>query len=218
MRLLHRDRTDHDDRSDDTTGAATQSGDERVRVAPASADRTMVHPTRDGDRDGDTAVAERGERVDRDEVTDATAPPAPTTVRERTWTFAPGQLVSFAAGAAAVVVGLIALLRAGVDASLAEPAVDVLGYSHTAWLGLAEIGLGVLLLLAGSGAWGRPLSVLLGAATVIAGVLVLVETDQMPGELGLERAFGWPLVVVGAVVALASMTLPVWRRRTITTD
>jgi len=214
MRLLHRDRTDHD-RSDDTTVAEAQDGHDTVRVAPATDDRTMVRPGRDGD---DTAVVDRGDRVDRTDHAEVVDAPASTTVRERSWTFAPGQLVSFAAGAALVVVGFIALLRAGVDASLAQPTVDVLGFSHTAWLGIAEIGLGLLLLLAGSGAWGRPLSVLLGAAAVIAGVLILAEPGQMPEELGLERDFGWPLIALGAVVALASMALPVWRRRTITTD
>lgn len=114
--------------------------------------------------------------------------------------------------------GVIALLRAGVDASLADPTVDIFGYSHTAWLGLAEIGLGLLLVLAGTGAWGRPLSVLLGAAAIVAGVLVLAEPDQMPAELGMEKGFGWPLVGLGALVALAAMALPVWRRRTVTSD
>ena len=32
----------------------------------------------------------------------------------------------------------------------------------------------------------------------------------MPEELALEKAFGWPLIVVGAVVALAAIALPVW--------
>jgi hypothetical protein len=141
-----------------------------------------------------------------------------TTVRERTWTFAPGQLVSFAAGVGLLAVGLVALIRAGIDGSLATPTVHVLTYSHTAWLGLAELGLGLVLVLVGTGAWGRPISVLLGAATVVAGVLVLAEPGQMPDELGLEKNFGWPLIALGAVVALAAMTLPVWRRRKILDD
>lgn len=222
MRLLHRDRTDHDTSTDDDTRADDTTVDgsrtEAVRVAPATDDPTVVH------RPDDTVVAdgthrvERADRVERPVVADGDASPMATTVRERTWTFAPGQVVSFAAGVATLAVGVIALLRAGVDASLAQPTVHILGYSHTAWLGLAEIGLGLLLVLAGSGAWGRPLSVLLGAATLVAGVLVLAEPGQMPSQLGIEKAFGWPLIALGAIVALAAMALPVWRRRTITTD
>ncbi|MGH9085963.1 MAG: hypothetical protein ACRDYW_10955 [Acidimicrobiales bacterium] len=205
MRLLHRekheaDTSDHADETRTTNGAQGLSTTDRVER-----DHTAVQPA--PPPRAHTETVERDTPVDRD-----------TTVRERTWTFAPGQVVSLAAGVGLVVVGAIALLRAGVGEPLASPTVEVLTYSHTAWLGLAEIGLGALLVLAGTGAWGRPLSVLLGAATVSAGILVLVEPGQMPEELGLEKSYGWPLVILGAVVALAAMTLPVWRRRTLTDD
>ena len=136
------------------------------------------------------------------------------TVRERTWSFTPAQIVSFAVGSFLVVVGLLALLRAGVDGSLATPTVEVLTYRHTAWLGLAEIGAGSLLVLASSGPWGRLISIVVGAAIVVGGVLVLAEPGEIPAELGTERAYGWPVAALGALVAVAAMALPVWRRRT----
>ena len=46
------------------------------------------------------------------------------------------------------------MARAGIDGSFGTPVVEVLGFSHTAWLGLAEVGLGVVLILAGTGARG----------------------------------------------------------------
>ena len=155
--------------------------------------------------------------VDRTEVRESTVQGS-TTASQRSWTFAPGQLVSLVVGVGFVIAGLIAVVRAGLDGSLATPVVEVLGYSHTAWLGIAELGLGLLLILAGTGAWGRPLSVLLGVAMVIAGVLVLAEPGQMPDELGLEEAYGWPLVISGAVVAIAALVLPVWRSQRYTRD
>jgi hypothetical protein len=186
---------------------------------------SLLHRTRHEDRTGDTAVLDRpAEPVDarddrdahvlaRDEVATSRADEA--TIRERTWTFAPGQLISLAIGVGFVAIGLVAMVRAGIDDTFADPVVEVLGFSHTAWLGLAEVGLGVLLVLAGTGAWGRPLSVLLGAGMVIAGVLVAAEPAGMPDELGLEQDFGWVLIVSGAIVALASMALPVWRKHRI---
>lgn len=135
----------------------------------------------------------------------------PVKVRERTSVFAPGQLVSVLAGGALVVLGAVALVRAGAGEPLDTPVVEVLGFDHTAWLALAEIGLGLLLMLVGSGTWGRWISVLLGSAAVAAGVIVLIESDGLPEELALERDFGWPLLGLGAVVALAAMVLPVWR-------
>jgi hypothetical protein len=162
------------------------------------------------------SLLHRSARTDDDDVVDRTDVRRETratagTTRQRTWTFAPGQLVSLVVGVGFVIAGLLALVRAELDGSLSEPVVEVLGYTHTAWLGVAEIGLGLLLILAGTGAWGRPLSVLLGAGMVIAGVLVLAETGQMPEELGLEEDYGWPLVISGALVALAALALPVWR-------
>jgi hypothetical protein len=149
--------------------------------------------------------------VDRTDGREATTVSGTTKTTQRFWTFAPGQLVSLIVGVGFVVIGALALVRAGLDGSLATPVVDVVGYSHTAWLGVAEIGLGLLLVLAGTGAWGRPLSVVLGVAMAIGGVLVLAEPSQMPDELGLEQAYGWPLVILGAIVALAALALPVWR-------
>lgn len=142
-----------------------------------------------------------------------TADGAPRTVRERTWIFTPSQVVSFIAGVGLVALGLVAMIRAGVDGDLAEPTVRVLTYTHTAWLGLIEIGLGTLLVLAGMGARGRFVSIVIGAALVIAGVVVRAEEGQMPAELGIEPSFGWAVIALGAVVALAAMALPVWQRR-----
>jgi hypothetical protein len=150
--------------------------------------------------------------VDREHVHhDTNTAITPSRTKERSWTFAPGQLVSLAVGVGFVAVGVVAMIRAGIDGSFETPVVDVLRFSHTAWLGLAEVGLGLLLVLTGTGAWGRPLSVLLGAAMVVAGILVLAEPGQMPDELGLEKDYGWPLIGFGALVALAALVLPVWR-------
>jgi hypothetical protein len=196
MRLLHRDQ--HNEAGD-------HDSDRDVRVDDPD------------HRDGETIVDRRDDDVvtTRDTRSTATVQREPATIHERTWTFAPGQLISFVVGVGLIIVGLVAMLRAGVDGSFRTPTVDVLTYSHTAWLGLAEVGTGLLLVLAGSGARGRPLSVLIGAAMVVAGVLVVAEIDQMPEELGLEERFGWPVIALGALVAVAAMALPVWRRRTI---
>jgi hypothetical protein len=175
---------------------------------------SLLHRTRDDDttvadadthRTGDTGgVITTADRVDTT---------AETKTRERTWTFAPGQLISFAVGVGFIALGVVAMIRAGIDDNLARPTVEVLRLSHTAWLGLAEIGLGVLLVIAGTGAWGRFLSVPVGALMVIAGILVLAEPSEMPDRLGLERDYGWVLLSFGALVAVASMALPVWRTR-----
>lgn len=150
----------------------------------------------------------------RDQVHhDAVDPAYSTRTTERAWTFAPGQMVSLIIGVGVIAVGVVALVRAGLEGSLAEPVVEVLGYTHTAWLGIAEIGVGLFLVMAGLDARGRAVSVFIGALAVIAGVLVLAEPGQMPSELGLEEAYGWPLIILGGIAAFAALVFPVWFSR-----
>lgn len=206
MRLLHRDQHDragdHHDSGRDVQVANPEPPHGDTSLAPRDGGVVTAGVTNPEPPHGDTRATTEVRRE-------------PTTVHERTWTFAPGQLISFIVGVGLISVGLVAMLRAGIDGSFRTPTVDVLTYSHTAWLGLAEVGAGLVLVVAGSGAWGRPLSVLIGAAMVAAGVVVVAEADQMPEELGLEERFGWPVIALGGLVAVAAMALPVWRRRTV---
>jgi hypothetical protein len=216
MGLLHREREDHAPdrvRKRDDRDVVDVRDDHRTTYEDGR-DTTIAAPRADGDdtriedRDGDGRAEVVEERHDEHVHDDGTTP---TLVRERSWTFAPGQLISMLVGGALVIVGTLALLRAGISEPLADPVVQVMGLDHTAWLGLGEVGLGLVLMLVGSGAWGRPLSILLGAAMVVAGVLVVAESGAMPDELALERGFGWLLIPLGALVAIAAMALPVWR-------
>jgi len=47
---------------------------------------------------------------------------------------------------------------------------------------------------------------------------VLAEPGQMPEELGLEEAYGWPLVILGGIAALAALVFPVWFSRRVDRD
>ena len=191
---------------------------------------SLLHRTHDRDRVDDADVVDRSDldgrdtvvapryREDRDPVVVTRDDRDETVIRERTWTFAPGQLISLVVGIGLVALGVVAMTRAGIDGSFKTPVVEVLGFTHTAWLGLAEVGAGVLLILAGTGAWGRALSVVVGAAMMIAGVLIGAETSAMPDELAVEQDYGWMLVLLGALVSLAAMVLPVWRSRRIKQD
>jgi len=148
----------------------------------------------------------------------AVAGPTGTRTTERFRTIAPGQIISLVVGAAFIVVGVIAMVRAGLDGTLANPVVEVMGYTHTAWLGIAEVAVGVILVLAGSTAAGRSLSVLMGTLIAIAGALVLAIPEDLPEELGLEEGFGWPLLIAGIVVAVAAAIMPAWRSHTVDTQ
>ena len=203
MSLLHRSRTDtdaefdHDDEHRDV---------EHRRDTAVAAEPEGRH----------AAAGEHGRGFEQDPAIEREAAPVlDRKVRERRVDFAPGQLVSLVGGLALTALGLIAILRAGLDTPLDSPVVSVMGWDHTAWLGIAEVGAGLLLVLAGISAAGRAVSVLIGSLLVVGGILVLAEEQARPVELGIERSFGWPLVAFGAVIALAALVLPAWRTRTV---
>ncbi len=155
-----------------------------------------------------SAVTEAGPVVEAGPVTDD-RPVAEKKVGRRVgWAFSPWQLFSLAAGLALCVVGLVALVRAGVDGDLATPEVDVVGYSHTAVLGIVETGFGILLVVAGTTPTGRPLALLMGALLVLAGALVVIEPARLPEDLALEEDFGWVAAIGGAAVVVAALVLP----------
>jgi hypothetical protein len=137
------------------------------------------------------------------------------TVRERRWNVAPGQIVSAVAGVGFIVVGVIAVARAGLDTPLSTPVVTVMGYTHTAWLGLIEMAVGLLLLLAGLDPIARAASAVMGVLLVISGVLIQAIPEDLPSQLALDEDMGMPLVIVGLIVALAAVLLPAWRGRSV---
>lgn len=99
-------------------------------------------------------------------------------------------IVCAAVGAALVVVGAIAVMRAGLGGSWDRPVVGVAGLAHTALLGVLEIGAGVLIALAGL--TDTRASVLLCAtALAMSGVIVIAEPDDLRQRLAVHRTHGW---------------------------
>ena len=76
------------------------------------------------------------------------AQPAVTEVSTRSRRFALDSFITGLVGVGLVIVGILAVTRAGTDGPMDEPVVKVFGYTHTATLGFIELGLGALLLVA----------------------------------------------------------------------
>lgn len=126
-------------------------------------------------------------------------------------TFSPAAVLATIVAIALGVVGAVAVARAGLDGPLDDPVVEVAGLSHTALLGLIELGMGVVLLLAGlSRDRGAILfvSILFGAASLVAAIEPSVGGDA----LAIERSWAVTLAIAFAVVALVAAVMPsVWR-------
>lgn len=122
--------------------------------------------------------------------------------------------VAIAAGAALSVVGLVALVRAGVDRTWFRPRVEVLDADHTALLGVLEIGAGILLLLVGL-LRSRFLVAIVGLAMAMVATAAAIEPGELQRELAIERWWAWVLAAVGVVLTLSALHVPHERRETL---
>jgi hypothetical protein len=85
--------------------------------------------------------------------------------------------------------------------------VEVLGFTHTAILGLIEIGFGICLLLSAV-TLSRAGATFFGALLGIGAFVGAVQTDSFRRTLALESSFAWLLVVAAIVIILVSALVP----------
>ncbi len=126
--------------------------------------------------------------------------------------FSPGQILIVLAGAASLALGIAAVATTGLDGPLSQPVDEVLGWNHTALLGIIEIAAGAVLILSGLRAGARWIGGLVGLAAIVGGGLILGRLDWAMNELGAERDFGWVAIGIGAVAVIGA-AIPRVRRR-----
>ena len=130
----------------------------------------------------------------------------------------PARMVTAAAGTVLLVIGLIAVARAGLGGALDQPVVKVAGMTQTAPLGIIGAVAGLLLLGAavlGSDAGSRSWSTFYGALLGIAGI-VAIATPTSFRSLAVQSSYGWLMLVAGAVVVAANLLLPTITARRVT--
>jgi hypothetical protein len=121
--------------------------------------------------------------------------------------FAPDAVLSALAGLALLLVGLIAATRAGLDSPLSDPVVSVVGFTHTATLGLIEVAFGLSLLLSGA-MRSRTGEIFVASVLGVAAFVAAVQTSSFAGSLAIESSFAWWVVLASVVVVLAALVLP----------
>jgi hypothetical protein len=115
-------------------------------------------------------------------------------------------LLAAATGVALIVIGVLALVRSGIDGTWYQPVVEVAGISHTPLLGAIEIGVGVLLVLAAM-AGVRVLAALVALAAGVAAVVVAIEPGAVERELAIETEWAVALAVGLLAVGLLILSL-----------
>lgn len=103
--------------------------------------------------------------------------------------------------------GLIAFARAGTDGPWDQPVVQVLGFTHTATLGIVEMAFGVCLLLSAI-SLSRGAATFFGALLAIGGFVGAVQTESFRENLALESGFAWWAVILGLLVVIVSAIVP----------
>ncbi len=125
--------------------------------------------------------------------------------------FDPAATLTVIAGVLLAVVGAVAMARAGLSGPLDEPVVQVAGVTHTAILGIVELGMGLVLVWAGlSRDRGAILftTILFAAAALVAAI----EPSIGGGALAIERSWAVLLVIGFGVLALVAAVAPtIWR-------
>ena len=139
----------------------------------------------------------------------------PTTVtRSRMSVLRIGQVLGALVGIVFVVIGALAVARSGIDSSLNEPVVQVLGYSQSAAIGLIELVLGLILLLGSLTVWDRGLAAFAGVLMFVGGLILGSSSQKLLHDLGTDQATGW-LIMIGGIVAVVASLLPSFTKETI---
>lgn len=149
-----------------------------------------------------------GRRGDIDDIDDtsrvAVVPERVTTDDVVVTHWSVGDILVALIGAALAAVGIVVLVRTGVNETWYRPTTSILDANHTPLLGLIEAGTGVLLVLTAL-ARMRFVTTLIGLAMAVAGVVAAIETSEWSRELAIEDWWAWTLAGVGLVVALLAL-------------
>ncbi len=131
--------------------------------------------------------------------------------------FEPDAVIAAVVGLVVLVVGLIAIVRAGFDGPMSTPVVEVLGFTHTTRLGVIEIAIGGALLVSGA-TRSRGGAVFFGTVLGIAGFVGAVQTESFTKSLALESSMAWLAVVAAVVVVLSALMMPRFARQSTTVE
>ncbi|MGO9876723.1 MAG: hypothetical protein ACLPVY_23355 [Acidimicrobiia bacterium] len=118
----------------------------------------------------------------------------------------PGQVISGALGVAVAVIGIMAVSRGGIGGSLNVPMVRTAGLEQSAMLGVAELAVGLLLIVGSLSYASRGLVVGIGVVMVLGGVLIGAAGPTILRDLGTVHHTGW-VIMAGGIIAIVAGSL-----------
>jgi hypothetical protein len=182
MRLLTRRRDLRDDEVRDDDGRASHVRDEDVGATP----------TRDDDI--------------RDDVRDDTMDERPGYPRQDVvqYRWSPANVIVVLAGVALAALGIVALIRTGINETWYTPVETVARINHTPLLGAIEVGVGALLVILGL-LGVRMLTAFVCLVGAVAAAVAAMDPARFETELAIERWWAIALAAGGAALAILLM-------------
>ena len=118
----------------------------------------------------------------------------------------PGQVIAGVLGLVIAVIGIMAVSRGGIDSSLNVPMVRTAGLDQSAMLGIAELGVGLLLAFGALNYAARGLIVGVGVVMVLGGVFLGAANATILRDVGTVHRTGW-VIMVGGIIAIVAGSL-----------
>lgn len=143
----------------------------------------------------------------------------PAAVSRDPWS--PAQIVSMAVGAALLLLGVVALVRAASGTGgFTGAEITVAGFHHTGMLGLLEFFFGLTLMgIAAVPGGARPVMAFLGSMLVALGLVVAIGAEGLHSALGVHGGHAVLYLLAGIALILAAVTAPLFipstRRRVV---
>jgi len=122
-----------------------------------------------------------------------------TRVSERRVTISPARIVGFIVGVVLLIVSIMAIADAGIDSTLNQPVVEVMGLDMSAIVGIVLLVVGLVLILAAATYGGGSVVGVMGILLLLGGVFAVAASDELRADVGVGRDTGWFMIVLGAV-------------------
>lgn len=122
------------------------------------------------------------------------------------WSGTPARVVGLVAGILFLVLGIVALARAGlagIGTDLTDPHVVVGAWHLSPLHAILQVVLGLMLLAGASSPVDVGSLVVLGGVSLVAGLVLLIETGAFHGWLGVHRPAAWLYLGAGVVTLVA---------------
>ncbi len=120
-----------------------------------------------------------------------------------------GQLMLVGTGIMLLVFGALTLSQTGFDFGAEAEQATVAGLHHTSLMAIIDLGMGLMILLAGARSrldWGSVR--LLGGISLAFGIVLLAEPAVLHSWLGTHVASGWLFAITGTMLLVAAIVHP----------